>query len=173
MHLTAEEYTAFKAMCDKEGIKYNSEAEYREAAYNLTNFIGLLYEMGKEEHLREKRLEEEPKGFNIPSEGRTCFVCYKCVYGEIWYDKWGLKCANCQAAFKEGVFPGYILKDKNNRRHVTASQLNWRHKIHPQTIKKLVRLGKLKARQVPDGPTIFLRAENPDLPSVIEEYAKD
>ena len=70
------------------------------------------------------------------------------------------------------VFPGYVLKDRDNEKHVTDSQLNWKYGVHPQTIKKLTRSGLLKARQIPNGPAIFLRKENPDLPQVIEDYKK-
>jgi hypothetical protein len=114
-----------------------------------------------------------PKGFWLDSEGRTCYVCHTNVHGQIWFDKWGLKCANCQNAFEKRVFPGYILKDKDNNRHVTDSQLNWKYGVHPQTIKKLIRIGLLFARQIPNGPAIFLKKENPDLPDVISEYRKD
>ena len=169
MHdLTKKEYVEFKAICEKEGIEYETEAEYEAASRNLVNLVKLLYDGAREHHRWEQRLKDEPNGFYLASEGRTCFVCHNSVQGEIWFDKWGLKCTNCQEAFKKKVFPGYVLKDKDNNKHVTASQLHWKFGVHPQTIRKLVRTGVLKARQVPNGgPTIFLRRENPDLPDVI------
>lgn len=35
----------FKKLCDDKGIKYETEAEYEEAARNLVNFVDLLVEM--------------------------------------------------------------------------------------------------------------------------------
>lgn len=169
VHLTEKEFSEFKKICDKEGIKYETEAEYRESANNLLRFVEISYDMAKEEFFRKEQLKNEPNGFALASEGRTCYVCSTSVHGEIWYDKWGLKCMNCQVAFKKKVFPGYILKDRDNNRHVTDSKLNWKYKVHPQTLKKLVRDGKLKPRVIPNGPMIFLKTENPDLPLVIAE----
>lgn len=172
MHgLTKKEYASFKAICDKEGIKYETEAAYEEAAQNLYNYVKLSYDMAREHYGWEQRLKDEPLGFWLDSDGRTCYVCHTNVRGQIWFDKWGLKCANCQMAFEKKVFPGYVLKDKDNNKHVTDSQLSWKFGLHNQTIKKLVRLKLLKARQIPGGPMIFLRKENPDLPEIISEYA--
>lgn len=170
--LTAKEYASFKAVCQKQGIKYDTEVEYEEAARNLYEYIKLTYDMAREHYRWEQRLKSESNGFWLDSEGRTCYICHTNVVGRIWFDKWGLKCENCQTAFKKKIFPGYILKDKNNSRHITDSQLGWKFGLHNQTIKKLVRSGKLKPRTIPDGPLIFLRKENPNLPQVIEKYKK-
>lgn len=168
--LTEKEFNSFKDICEKDGIKYDTEEEYKEAARNLYSFVKLSYELAREQLSWEKRLEKEPQGFWLDSEGRTCYVCHTNVSGQIWFDKWGLKCANCQSAFRKKVFPGYILKDRDNNKHVTDSQLGWKFGLHNQTIKKLVRLGLLKPRIIPNGPMIFLRKENPELSSVIKEY---
>lgn len=162
----------FKELCAKEGIGYETDAEYRDSASNLLSLVELLLESSREDLLRKERLKDEPKGFSIPSEGKTCFVCHLNIFGDIWYDKYGLKCADCQTAFKKRVFPGYILKDDEHKRHITSSQLNWKFGIHPQTIKKLVRNGELKARQIPKGPMIFLKTENPNLHEIIAKYKK-
>jgi protein-arginine kinase activator protein McsA len=174
MHeLTEKEYASFKAICAEKGIKYETEAEYKEAARNLLSYVKLTYDMAREHYGWEQRLRDEPKGFWLDSEGRTCYVCHTNVHGQIWFDKWGLKCANCHNAFEKKVFPGYILKDKDNNRHITDSQLNWKYGVHPQTIKKLIRMGLLVSRQIPNGPAIFLKKDNPDLPDVIRKYRKD
>lgn len=45
-HKVSEKYLKdFKDMCDKKGIKYETEAEYEEAARNLVSFVDLLVEM--------------------------------------------------------------------------------------------------------------------------------
>lgn len=167
--LTNKEYESFKDLCDRQGIKYETEAEYQEAARNLYSYVKLTYDMARERYSWEQRLKDTPDGFWLDSEGRTCYVCRTNVHGQIWFDKWGLKCESCQAAFKKRIFPGYILKDKNNDKHITDLQLSWNYKLHSQTIKKLVRDGRLKPRSIPNGPMIFLRKENPDLPTIINE----
>ena len=169
MQLNEKDYADFKALCDKKGIKYDSEAEYREAAYNLFSYVELTVELAREHLGWKKRLEKEPKGFAINSKGRSCCLCHTSVMGEVWYDKWGMKCMSCQSALDKKIVPGYVFKDSDNNRHITASQLNWKYDIHPQTIKKLVRQDKLKPRMIPNGITLFLKTENPELPELIKE----
>lgn len=48
MQLNEKEYAEFKALCDKNGIKYETEAEYREAAYNLIEYVRLTLESARE-----------------------------------------------------------------------------------------------------------------------------
>ena len=160
----------FKKICDDKGIKYDTEAEYRDSAQNLLNFFELLYDMSKEDLLRKKRLETEPKGFEMESEGRTCHLCGRSNYDlKLWYDKWGMKCMDCQNALDKKIIPGYVFKDYKNEKHITASTLSWKMDIRQQTIRKLVRQGKLKAREIPGTRTlVFLRKENPDIAAVIE-----
>lgn len=159
----------FKQLCKKEGIKYETEAEYREAANNLVNFVDLLVQMGMEHDGWDKRLEKEPKGFALPSEGRSCSLCHKMVFGEVWYDKWGMKCMNCHEAFKKKIIPGYVFKDRDNEKHITDSRLADISGLHIQTIRKLIRQGKIKARKVPGGPVVILRKENPNIQNIMHE----
>lgn len=170
--MTKEEYASLKLLLKKEGIKYDTEAEYEEAARNLFGYVKFSLDLAREQYGWEQRLKDEPKGFWLDSEGRTCFVCHTCVQGQIWFDKWGLKCSNCQDAFIKKIYPGYVLKDRANNKHVTDSQLQWKYGLHRQTIKRLVREDVLHARIIPNGPMIFLRKENPNLPKIIEEYTK-
>lgn len=168
MDMTDKEYAEFKALCEKQGIHYETEAEYKEAARNLLQYVKLSYDLAKEHYGWEQRLKKEPKGFVIASEGRSCCLCHQSVFGEVWYDKWGMKCMTCQSALNKKIVPGYVFKDSNNNRHITASKLSWKYGLHQQTIKKLVNQGKLKPRVIPNGITLFLRSENPELPSILE-----
>ncbi len=94
VELTEKQCAEFKAICKKEGITYNTEDEYRKAAREIYSFVSLTYDMAVEHLSWERRLKDEPDGFWIDSEGRTCYVCYRSVNGQIWFDKWGLKCDN-------------------------------------------------------------------------------
>ena len=66
-------------------------------------------------------------------------------------------------------FPPMGFKDKDNKRHITSAQLNSKFGLHPQTINKLIRQQKLKARIVPSGPIVFLKSDNPNLPDVVSQ----
>lgn len=172
MQLTDKDYERFKQSFEKEGIKYETEKEYREAINNLVAYAELAFDIAKEEYYRLQRLKDEPKGFLFLGEGRTCTLCCRNIMGDMWYDKWGQKCMDCQGAYNKKIVPGYVFKDRDNHRYITASTLSWQFKVPTQTINKLIRSGILKARVVPHndyGSTvIFLRSENPNLPDVIE-----
>lgn len=172
IQVTDEYLAKFKKLCDDKGITYETEAEYRDAAYNLINLFDVLLDMSKEHLGWEKRLEKEPGGFALPSEGRSCSLCHNSVYGEVWYDKWGMKCMNCHEAFKKKIIPGYVFKDHENDKHITLSALSHRYDIHIQTLRKLVRQGDIKVRKVPHGPEVILRKENPNLVDVLEANQK-
>ena len=168
-HISEERYAEFKRICEKEGIKYDTEEQYRDAARSLVTFVDALCRISAEERQRELRLEQEPNGFMMIGEGRTCSLCKQNISGDMWYDKWGMKCTDCQAALSKKIVPGYVFKDHKNENHITASALSWRFDLRIQTIRKLVRQGKLKAREVPgNGTLVFLRRENPDLLETIE-----
>lgn len=166
----------FIAISKDKGIEYKNREEANDSAQRLVSFVEILHEGAMEKMEWDKRLEQEPKGFAIPSNGRTCSLCRRNVQGEVWWDKWGMKCLDCQDALNKKVIPGYVFKDKDNNKHVTASQLNWKFGLHNQTIRKLVRSGELQARVIKSkshGETlVFLRSENPDLPRIIEAYIK-
>ena len=171
IELTKEYLNKYIKICEKEGRVYDSEDKYREEAQNLLNFAELVYDMAKEELIRKNRLKKEPKGFEMEDEGRTCSLCGRAAYGELkmWYDKWGMKCMDCQNALNKKIIPGYVFKDRDNNRHVTASTLSWKLEVRDSTIKKLVRQGKLKPRIIPGSETmVFLATENPDIVAVIE-----
>lgn len=170
----SDKYLAeFKELCDKKGIKYDTDAEYREAAYNLLNYFNTLIEIDMERQRWDERLKKEPKGFSMHSEGRSCSLCKVDVRGDIWYDKWGLKCLNCHEAYKKKIVPGYVFRDHDNEKHVTDTQLATISGLHVQTVRKLIRQGKIKARKIPRGPNLILRKDNPNLGNTIDaERAK-
>lgn len=160
----------FKELCEKEGIKYETEAEYRSAANNLVNLVDLLIEMDMAQRALKKRLETEPKGFALKGKGRNCSLCGRGVYeGDGWYDKWGFKCMNCQDAVNKKKIPGSLCGDWDHKKYVTDSTLSWKTDLHIQTIRKLIRRGDIKARQIPNGPYLILRKDNPKLITIIEK----
>jgi hypothetical protein len=165
--LTEKDLADFKKLFEKEGITYDTEAEYREAAYNIVNLCDLALQVAMEEKARDKRLKNEPKGFSFKGEGRMCSLCKHGVADDMWYDKWGMKCLDCQDAFNKKIVPGYVFKDRDNEKSVTDSTLAYKTGINVRTIRKLVRRGDIKVRILPKGPMVILRKENPNLLAIL------
>ncbi len=169
MQITDKDIAEFKAICEKEGITYRSDDEYREAAYNLFNFVDLALDMSREQLGWQKRLENEPKGFSMAGEGRNCSLCGSGVNEtDGWYDKWGFKCMNCQDAINKKKIPGSLCGDYKHEKCITDSTLAWKSGLHPQTIRKLIRHGKIKARKIPNGPYMILKKDNPNILNILE-----
>jgi hypothetical protein len=172
VELTDKDIEKFKKLCEKRGIQYETEAELREAAYNLVRFAELAYDVAREEWQRKKRLEKEPKGFAFEGKGRFCGLCGNCVIEDMWYDKWGMKCIDCQKALEKKIVPGYVFKDRDKHRHVKLFDITHETGLKTPTIYKLIRQGKLKARIIPHekyiSTFIFLRSDNPNLASVLK-----
>jgi hypothetical protein len=169
-HQVSDKYLKeFKVLCEEKGIKYETEAEYEEAARNLVGFVDVLVEMDMAQRALKKRLETDPKGFALEGKGRNCSLCRRSVYeGDGWYDKWGFKCMNCQDAVNKRKIPGSLCGDWDNEKCITESDFAWKTKLHPQTVRKLIRQGKIKARQIPKGPYLILRKDNPNIASVLD-----
>jgi hypothetical protein len=95
-------------------------------------------------------------------------LCGYGVYeGDGWYDKWGFKCNNCQDAVNKKKIPGSLCGDYDHKKCITDTALSYRFDLHVQTIRKLIRRGDIKARQIPNGPFVILRKENPDLKKIL------
>jgi hypothetical protein len=135
---------------DKSGREWSDE-EVRDAAERLTRFYSILFDIYKEEKLKEKKLEEFPNGYHLEDrDGQYhCRICHRYIKGkDTRYDKYGLKCMDCQRNIDNGVIPGEICKDDSL--WFKGWQLKSDLGIHPQTAKKLVRGGKLKVRELKD-----------------------
>lgn len=169
MKLRDSSYEEFNRITSEQGIHFESATHMKQSANNLVGLIELLINIDRKDQARKEQLKNEPQGFLINDGTYTCPLCGYWITDGVWYDKWGVKCLKCQDALTRKIIPGYVFKDHNNEKHVTSSELSYRYDIHPQTIKKLVRQGKLNARELPHGPLVFLRKDNPDLVKVIKE----
>lgn len=158
----------FKELCEKEGIKYETEEEYRKSANNLVNFVGTLVEMDMEERQRKQRLEKELKGYTLEGNGRSCSLCGRSVYeGDGWYDKWGFKCMNCQDAVNKKKIPGSLCGDWDHKKAIPDTDLAMKLNIKVATLRKLIREGKIKGRRIPNGPYMILKKDNPTLSYIL------
>ncbi|MFH1909785.1 MAG: hypothetical protein ABIJ72_01145 [bacterium] len=167
MTLPPKAIEEFKEIYKKEYGKELSDVEASESANNLVGLFKLLWDCSIRDAKRKSQLKKEPEGFHITDGTYSCMVCGCSVTGDqSWYDQWGVKCLLCQKAVKEGVVPGFVCRDHDS--HYKMWELKDKFKIHPQTARKLVRQGELKARIVTteDGKPyeyIFLKKENPHL----------
>lgn len=169
-HLNDKDYEEFKKISEKEGVTYDSDFEMRQSADNLIGFFNILIEMDQAERSRKNRLESEPKGYSLAGEGRNCSLCGRGVYeSDGWYDKWGFKCTDCQNAVDKKIIPGSMCGDYDHKKCITDSSLSYKTGLHTQTIRKLIRNGKIKARRIPNGPYLILRKDNPKLKDVVSE----
>lgn len=169
MMLSEEAYAEFKRISDKQGIKYKDDADMRNQANSLVSLVKTLQEGHLEQESWKQRLRTEPKGFSFESKGRNCSFCKQTVWGDIWYDKNGLKCSGCQEAFETKLFPQYVFTDKKNEKHITPDLLAEMCNLPTQTIHSLIRSGRIKARTAKSGKTIILRRDNPDVSDVLQQ----
>jgi len=171
--LKDKDYEEFKKISEELGHKYETELEMKQSANNLVRYLKVLIEMDQADKERKHRLEAEPKGFSMPGNGRNCSLCRQGVYEDSgWYDKWGFKCMNCQKAVDKKQIPGSLCRDYKNEKCITDSDLSYKSKLHVQTIRKLIRQGKIKAREIPHGPYMILRKDNPNILDVLEAEQK-
>lgn len=147
VHLTQEDVDRFNDTFEKEfGTKYSNEEAW-EATHNLVGFFKLLTEIEIENLKRKERLKTEPKGFHLEDGPYNCRICSTYVNGEdSWYDKYGIKCLDCQRAQEKKIIPVSAVKDTDS--WFSSCQLKDKLGIRYQTAQKLIREKKLKARTV-------------------------
>lgn len=168
MSMSDEHVQRFKEIYEKKKGEPVSDEEAREAANNLYGLFDILWKSSQEDSRRKRRLKDEPDGFVLEG-GYSCGVCRTTDYQghrTIYYTKWGHLCGECYAAVKNEIIPVFVALDHES--FFRDWQLKSYFEIHPQTMRKYVREGKLKARIIPtaDGKPheyIFLRKENPGL----------
>jgi hypothetical protein len=155
----------FRTIMEKRGAKFKDGAEVRVAAENLAGFVELAYEVAVKEMRRKKKLKEHRKGFAIDEDGVfSCFICFESITKENgWYDKYGFKCLNCQRAVDEKIIPPIVFKDRHS--WLATWQVQDRLKIHPATMRKMIREGQLKPRIITythniNNYYIFMLSEN-------------
>lgn len=140
----------FKQIFKKEYNKeFKSDTEAQEAAQNLLGFFEVLYDVAQREAIRKKRLEKEPKGFHLEEDGKfySCLLCHETISGKSgWWDELGQKCLNCQRAVNNKIIPKSVFKNRDS--WYADWEIKSKFGIHPSTVRKLVREGKLKPRNI-------------------------
>jgi len=148
MDLPDKDFERFITNAKKDGVKLETDDEYRQLYRDLYALAGITFDIWKFQKSLDRRLEEKPEGFSFPAEGRMCRLCMGGGAGEFWYDKLGMRCMDCQNAFVKKVIPGYVFTDDKNKRHITETALVVRHGADRKEIRKYIKEGVLKPRRV-------------------------
>lgn len=150
MEISDEKVREFQAIFKKNYGKELSMDEARESARNLLGLLEIAYDHVVEEHVREQKLKDHPKGFHL-DDGKTytCRICRTNISDEkTWWDKNGIKCLSCQNAINKKLIPRSVCK--NDDFWYALWEFEYYFGIKSPTIRKFVREGKLHSRVVPD-----------------------
>lgn len=171
--LSDETILEYKDIYKKEHGEELSDAEAQDQASRLAGLFDLLFKHAQEDARKKSRLKQEPDGFPVDSS-YSCMVCGNSITPETgWYHWDGPRCLICHKAILSGVIPTFVLKNRDS--YFKEWRLADAFKVRTVTIRKMVREGKLKAREIlnENGKVheyIFLKKENPDL---VERYSPE
>lgn len=158
MQLSKERIQEFKDILEKKEGKEISWEEASKGAYNLAGLAELIFDSWIEDKRRQKKLEENPKGFHLEGIGYTCFICGNSISNEeTWYDKYGIKCLICQKAIDKKIIPATAAKNKDS--WYSKYDLEDRFNIDRHALNRFIKQGVLKPRIVPnesDKPHVYL-----------------
>lgn len=146
--LKPEQIEEYKAIYKKQYGEDLTDAEAAEQGRRLVSFLKLMIEYATTQKGRERRLEKEPQGFHL-DDGKiySCGICHDSISNrQSWYDKDGLKCMNCQRALDRRVIPKSVCTDRDS--WLAGWELTTKYDIHPNTLRKLVRQGAIKVRNI-------------------------
>jgi len=181
MSVSEEAIKEFQELYEKKYGERLTWPEASEAANNLVNLFELLFDWDRKERCRQLRLKDAPDGFHLTDDTYTCAICSANVTGDAsWYDKYGIKCMNCQRAVEKRIVPGSICENRDS--WYSMWELGYYYNVKSSTIHRLIREKKLKVRIVPteDGKPhcyVFLIKDNPEVlkpkPKAIREQREN
>ena len=135
----------------------------------LRQLAEILLDQIIRDHKRNKRLEKSPEGYFMDDETGvySCFICSRNFDAkDIWYDKYGYKCRDCQ----DNVINKVISKTLSKKKDSWCSdwQVSQILNLHPSTREKLIRNGDLTAIELKDSKgavyqRVFMKNKNPKL----------
>ena len=166
MHISKELTDELKEIYKEKEGKDLSDQEADKMASDLVGFFDILWTVSQRQARLDRRLRKEPDGF--PVDGNySCLICHNSIT-EVngWYHWGGQRCLLCHKAIKEGVIPAYVLKHRNS--YFSKWELQDKFGVKPQSVKKLIREGKITARAIlnENGSVheyLFLKEDNPHI----------
>jgi|ERR1700683_943848 len=142
--ISEEDYKAFRQNCEKNGVKYKDETEYRQATHDIYALAEIALAAYGNHKVLQAQLEKQPGGFVAPANGRMCWLCYGGGSGEMWYDKLGLRCMDCETAYRNRLIPQYVIGDRDRKKFVSGTSLATQYRVNYATLRRLIRQGRLK-----------------------------
>lgn len=86
-----------------------TDKEVEEVAQFMRSLSHIALDQYLEESRREEKLHLFPDGYSFDKDGFSCGICgLPAPINKSWYDKYGLKCEECQQAVNNGIIPGEI-----------------------------------------------------------------
>jgi len=164
MDISDKRIQELKVIIEKKEGKEISWEEASDSARRLAGLVGLCFDQHKEECRRQEKLKELPRGFKLDGVGYTCLICGRGTpRGGNWYDKYGIKCTNCQSSINKKIIPATLAKDKN--KFYTKYDLDSKFNLKSTTLRSWVKKEIIKPRTIPNrsGGTyiqIFLIKDN-------------
>ncbi|TSC79908.1 MAG: Uncharacterized protein G01um101425_385 [Candidatus Peregrinibacteria bacterium Gr01-1014_25] len=149
-----------------------------EMAENMLHMARVLAPMEQEHQRLQRKLKEFPKGFHLEGKGYSCGICYgSCSQEETWYDQYGLKCMECQAAVDRGEIPASLVKDRES--YYSSWEIERAFNVDRHAVRRWAKAGVIKARIVKhlhhQDTQLFLLEDNKDtLPprKMVEHYSR-
>ncbi len=149
-----------------------------EMAENMLHISKVLAPMEQEHQRLERKLKQFPKGFHLEGDGYSCNICYgSCSKEETWYDQYGVKCMECQAAIDRGDLPANCSKDRDS--YYSSWDIERAFNVDRYAVRRWAKAGVLKARTVKhehhQDTQLFLLEDNKEtLPprKMVEHYSR-
>jgi predicted nucleic acid-binding Zn ribbon protein len=149
MECSKKQIQELKDIIEKEHGKEITWDEATDAARRLSGLAEICYDQWKKDCIRKQKLEEHPEGFKLDSYGYTCRICgNNTSEGENWYDKYGIKCTNCQNAVNRKIIPATLAKKENS--FYTKYDLESCFNLKGAKLTSWIKKGIIKARVIPD-----------------------
>lgn len=127
----------------------------------IVQYFDILIEIDQAEKARFRRLEQEPKGFSLPGEGRSCSLCRQSIYNEGFFDKWGFKCLNCQNAVNKRKIYASLCRDHKHEKAIPDTTSATKLDIKVYTLRKYIREGKIAGSHIPNDSYMILQKRTP------------
>ena len=156
-----------KATLEKEKGSECSWEEASKVASDLKRLAELIAGVSIEESQRQLKLKEFPKIFKLDGIGYTCSICGGSASQEnSWYDKYGIKCMDCQRGIDKKQIPASLSKRKDS--WYSKYELESNFNIKGPDLRKWIKQDILKARTITEDNNkvhfqIFLIKENKEM----------
>jgi len=171
MQISNKSIQEFKRIYKKSYGKDLSDSEARESAQGLLMFCQIAIDGYIDDKKKQAKLKMYPKGFHYEdSKIYSCLMCKANICNEeVWYDKYGQKCLDCQDNLDKKRIPKMAFKDRDT--WYSYISLEYDFGIKKKDVNRLIKEGKLIKRDFVNRIgnsyfSIFMKKDNPMLRSL-------